>query len=59
MEGDYGEGDKLITVAISIHALRVEGDDFHELISTLRAVISIHALRVEGDLRRASTEVSS
>ena len=36
--------------AISIHALRVEGDSFYMLTGTGDTDISIHALRVEGDL---------
>ena len=35
---------------ISIHALRVEGDDFLMYIASTAEEISIHALRVEGDL---------
>ena len=35
--------------AISIHALRVEGDLTHEAEKAIQIVISIHALRVEGD----------
>ena len=38
-----------VQLQISIHALRVEGDDGHKLIVPFGAVISIHALRVEGD----------
>ena len=34
---------------ISIHALRVEGDEIIPLRRLVCAVISIHALRVEGD----------
>ena len=37
-------------LAISIHALRVEGDRAHTAIRS-RPPISIHALRVEGDCR--------
>ena len=37
-----------ITILISIHALREEGDVF-KMIDTTKAVISIHALREEGD----------
>ena len=36
--------------AISIHALRVEGDRSTPKIRLISDVISIHALRVEGDL---------
>ena len=40
--------NELLTICISIHALRVEGDK--DLIRTkLEQIISIHALRVEGD----------
>ena len=39
---------KGITI-ISIHALRVEGDQTAYITGTLKIVISIHALRVEGD----------
>ena len=35
--------------AVSIHALRVEGDLLREYIDTAQAGVSIHALRVEGD----------
>ena len=38
-------------VAISIHALRVEGDGEFTPDSMLELAISIHALRVEGDAR--------
>ena len=34
---------------ISIHALRVEGDELAEAVN-IELAISIHALRVEGDL---------
>ena len=36
--------------AISIHALRVEGDLPHKNAEVIKLVISIHALRVEGDV---------
>ncbi len=49
MEGDDGEGDKLVTVTISIHALRVEGDKQFDYPVYIDLEISIHALRVEGD----------
>ena len=42
------ESALLATVAISIHALRVEGDERDELL-VHDILISIHALRVEGD----------
>mgnify|MGYP006948287195 CR=1 FL=1 len=35
--------------AISIHALRVEGDTIYQLLVKRQGKISIHALRVEGD----------
>ena len=35
--------------AISIHALRVEGDLSHSMFPITAETISIHALRVEGD----------
>ena len=38
----------ILSVCISIHALRVEGD-FNDFSTRLTAAISIHALRVEGD----------
>ena len=34
---------------ISIHSLRVEGDDLGCCDLTLQGIISIHSLRVEGD----------
>ena len=40
--------DSAPEIAISIHALRVEGDDFDTRFLN-RSGISIHALRVEGD----------
>ena len=44
----YGHGRPYRSTAISIHALREEGD--HGLITGVRDVaISIHALREEGD----------
>ena len=49
MEGDklrYGVRHKFRR--ISIHALRVEGDNVHYAVMTADG-ISIHALRVEGD----------
>ena len=39
-----------MVTAISIHALRVEGDLFLPLSTRRTAAISIHALRVEGDV---------
>ena len=36
-------------VQISIHALRVEGDNIVLVVSSKNFKISIHALRVEGD----------
>ena len=39
--------------AISIHALRVEGDLSHSMFPITAETISIHALRVEGDMRNA------
>ena len=48
MEGDVKDATAAYADYISIHALRVEGDEFHNYpIGTLD--ISIHALRVEGD----------
>ena len=38
------------TGEISIHALRVEGDNKDLIRAKLEQIISIHALRVEGDL---------
>ena len=40
--------------AISIHALRVEGDQFVESLQDLTR-ISIHALRVEGDSKNGQS----
>ena len=40
-----------ITLRISIHALREEGDDLEALRVILGVEISIHALREEGDLQ--------
>ena len=48
MEGDLRFGVLQGEVEISIHALRVEGDDVFNPEGLVR-VISIHALRVEGD----------
>ena len=50
MEGDKTCGFCLFVVfLISIHALRVEGDDAEFRIAFNTSAISIHALRVEGD----------
>ena len=38
-----------LALLISIHALRVEGDEMDLWAAVLRLMISIHALRVEGD----------
>ena len=43
---------------ISIHALRVEGDEPWMIPSEQFSVISIHALRVEGDKREAELETA-
>ena len=52
MEGDIkGFRKKVIVYQISIHALRVEGDEA-DLLGHLLGDISIHALRVEGDNHR-------
>ena len=49
--------DALIPKLISIHALRVEGDDVMEIVGKhLR--ISIHALRVEGDRTPITTALA-
>ena len=45
--------------AISIHALREEGDRFHVVVSSLPVVISIHALREEGDCRARHASYTS
>ena len=51
MEGDReAELETAINEAISIHALRVEGDYVGSAMYTAN-LISIHALRVEGDLK--------
>ena len=49
MEGDYGDSIPIDGLAISIHALRVEGDVVFTTFYTNSIPISIHALRVEGD----------
>ena len=50
MEGDIkGFRKKVIVYQISIHALRVEGDQRYDQSTGSRCDISIHALRVEGD----------
>ena len=49
MEGDKQATDDEKLVHISIHALRVEGDNFADTVYQ-RGKISIHALRVEGDM---------
>ena len=51
MEGDLGNTPKVLSLYISIHALRVEGDPKSRCSSSLRK-ISIHALRVEGDRKK-------
>ena len=44
-------GMEVVDLAISIHALRVEGDPSLRLVTAAISLkISIHALRVEGDL---------
>ena len=43
-------GKQYLGQKISIHALRVEGDNLTTLHRNLVRDISIHALRVEGDL---------
>ena len=48
MEGDRLKFDKIPMEIISIHALRMEGDD-KQLIWVGDRNISIHALRMEGD----------
>ena len=40
-----------MTLCISIHALREEGDIAHNVCYTVEGGISIHALREEGDFR--------
>ena len=49
MEGDAKTLPFSSDVAISIHALRVEGDEQFPEYEDLALLISIHALRVEGD----------
>ncbi len=49
MEGDESTQHWFKKFLISIHALRVEGDDLAETGIALGYRISIHALRVEGD----------
>ena len=41
--------------AISIHALRVEGDAFRVKRNIVKVRISIHALRVEGDSKNGQS----
>ena len=41
--------DEKFELLISIHALRVEGDERHHIFGGALRNISIHALRVEGD----------
>ena len=48
----------LATVAISIHALREEGDIPYTTYINYEKGISIHALREEGDWERAKEEIS-
>ena len=50
MEGDAAFGNAGVVIAISIHALRVEGDRHLTSHCYLSLLISIHALRVEGDV---------
>ena len=50
MEGDRNKIIYTVFGQISIHALRVEGDDGFGKLNVQRLGISIHALRVEGDL---------
>ena len=52
------ENTKIIKLVISIHALRVEGDNERPDISVRLPVISIHALRVEGDRKATSRRCS-
>ena len=49
-------GDYLTLKAISIHALRKEGDELVALVPVERLEISIHALRKEGDYLRPQCE---
>ncbi len=49
MEGDYRDCLPCPRAIISIHALRVEGDDANYYEYNPEELISIHALRVEGD----------
>ena len=48
MEGDKSDSNGGVLCGISIHSLRVEGDDVAENV-TNTLTISIHSLRVEGD----------
>ena len=55
----YGELLRIAQQAISIHALRKEGDDSRPRHSHI-LLISIHALRKEGDLsRRKAAAISA
>ena len=55
MEGDKTGFPSSQDSFISIHALRVEGDNNTGTINEYRP-ISIHALRVEGDFKRSLTK---
>ncbi len=46
---------KDLQAKISIHALQVEGDINHPVITNIQVGISIHALQVEGDSMSPST----
>ena len=48
-EGDETYPTGGCAVYISIHALREEGDNVHEQVTSSHTGISIHALREEGD----------
>ena len=51
MEGDHRGAPAQRSNAISIHALRVEGDVYTCPLLMCNHTISIHALRVEGDYK--------
>ena len=57
MEGDITNVAGNRRAEISIHALRVEGDNKDIVDANNAQLISIHALRVEGDLSQPAVGV--
>ena len=49
MEGDAEVTDFMSFINISIHTLRMEGDQTYLLVGGYGSSISIHTLRMEGD----------